>query len=337
MASTDISNFNATIFSSNLRRNLEAKGGKMRPYVTMAEGDLYREDGLYPFIKGGGLPKKITQRLPESPISSEEYSNRRISRADYQDGTAIDRQDLDRMQVDPWADKTNILGDKFRRLEDLIIQSAALGDALGGDTGSTTVNFTAGNIIGVGLGAEAGFTNAGFTYEKLTEVLKDFQKDHIDLSSEKVCITVSAEQIYDILQQDKFINKDYINQSIMTNGFGSIQNYMGVDWIITEVLPYMNTAGTGFNISLDDDVVTDATGSGNGTWADTDTTDIRACIAMVKSGVMFETKPDMITRVAELQANSFRPYAYAEMGLGAVRLEEEKVRAIPCDQSPVAA
>jgi len=339
MASTDISNFNATIYADNIRHNVTAKGGKMRPVVDFVTGDLYREAGIYPFIKGSGLPAQITQRAPESPVTNDRYSNRKVTRADFHDGVLVDRQDLDRMQVDPWNDKTEIMMQRFRRLEDIVIQEAALGDALGGDAGATTKSFTAGNIIDVTLGAEAGVTNAGFTYEKLVTTLTDFGKDDVDLGSEKVCIVISHDQFYDIMQQDKFINKDYINQSVMENGYGMIKNYMGVDWILTNILPYMDTAGTGFSIDRTTDVSTIAqvdagTYSTAGVWIDSDATDIRACIALVKSGVMFEVKPDIITKMAELPSNSFRPYAYMEMGLGAVRAEEEKVRAIPCDQNP---
>lgn len=339
MASTDISNFNATVFSDNLRQNVTAKGGKMRSVVEMVTGDLYREAGIYPFIKGSGLPQQITQRAPESPVSNERYSNRKVTRADFHDGILVDRQDLDRMQVDPWAAKTEILMGKFRRLEDLVIQEAALGTALGGDAGATSVSFKAGNIIDVTLGAASGLTNAGFTYEKLLATLTGFGNDSVDIGSEQVTIAITYNQLNDIMKQDKFINKDYINQSVMQNGWGMIQNYMGVNWVITNILPYMDTAGTGFSIDRSTDVSTQAqvdAGTYNtaGIWIDSDTTDIRACIAMVKSAVMFEVKPDIVTKVAELAANSFRPYAYMEMGLGAVRAEEEKVRAIPCDQSP---
>jgi len=59
------------------------------------------------------------------------------------------------------------------------------------------------------------------------------------------------------------------------------------------------------------------------------------CIGLVKSSVLFEIKPDIVTRITERADKAFQPYIYAEMGFGAVRMEEAKVLALPCDQSPV--
>jgi hypothetical protein len=327
MASQNPSNFNATGFNRSIRRTVELKGGKMRSKVQLATGDLYREEGVYPRITGGGLPTKITNRFPDSPTSESDYSNRRVRRADYNDGQYADRADLDRMVVDPRYEKTDILLQKFRRLEDLVIQEAMLGSANGGDLGQTATAFDTNNIIDVTLGAASGVTNAGFTYEKLTEVIKTFGTNNVDIDMSRPCITIGWEQMNDILQQDKFINKDYLNKAVVDSGW-MIPNYMGCDWVVHNILPYMATTTT-FNVDLDVDV--DATGN----WTDTDTTDIRACIATVQDSTLFEVKPDILTRVTERADKSFRWYTYIEMGLGAVRMEEEKVIAIPCDQSPV--
>jgi hypothetical protein len=336
MASQNPSNFNATGFNRSIKRNVETKGGKMRAYTNLATGDLYREEGVYPLIAGGGLPTKITNRFPDSPTSESDYSNRRVRRADYNDGQYADRADLDRMVVDPRYEKTDILLQKFRRLEDVTIQAAALGSAQGGDTGETATAFDANNIIDVTLGAAAGVTNAGFTYEKLTETMRTFQNNDVDVteSAYMPCIFIGPDQMKDMLEQDKFINKDYINQSLVANKY-FIPNYLGATFIVTNILPYMNTAGTGFRVDPDSDIVTTGKKTKQGRWKDTDSTDIRSCIAMTKDAVLFEVKPDIITRVSERADKSYRWYTYIEMGLGAVRMEEEKVISIPCDQSPV--
>jgi hypothetical protein len=327
MASQNPSNFNATGFNRSIKRTVELKGGKMRPKVQLASGDLYREEGVYPRITGGGLPTKITNRFPDSPTSESEYSNRRVRRADYNDGQYADRADLDRMVVDPRYEKTDILLQKFRRLEDLVIQEAALGSAQGGDLGQTATAFDSNNIIDVTLGAASGVTNAGFTYEKLLKTIETFGTNNVDIESYKPCFTMGYEQWSDMMEQDKFINLDYTSARPVDGGGLMVKDYMGCDFVITNIVPYMNTAGTGFRIA-------DSDRSSAGGWSDTDTTDIRAVIAMVQDAVLFEVKPDILTRVTERADKSFRWYTYIEMGLGAVRMEEEKVIAVPCDQSP---
>jgi hypothetical protein len=337
MASNNPSNFNATGFNRSIRRTVELKGGKCRDLVQLASGDLYHEDGKYDLVSGGGLPQEITNRFPDSPTSESDYSVRTVSRKDYNDGQYMDRADLDRMVVDPRAEKSDVLLQKFRRLEDLTIQSAMLGSAQGGDTGTSATAFTAGNIIDVTLGAASGFTNAGFTYEKLTAAIQAMQDNGVDLDYQRPCIQIAPAQMNDILQQDKFINKDYINNAVVSGGW-KIPNYMGCDWVVTNILPYMNTAATGFNIDLATDVdTTNAIKGKRGVWADTDTTDVRAAIMTVKDATLFEIKPDIVTRATERSDKSFRWYTYIEMGLGAVRMEEEKIFVIPSDQSPAAA
>jgi hypothetical protein len=131
-----------------------------------------------------------------------------------------------------------------------------------------------------------------------------------------------------MMEQDKFINLDYTDRRPVDGGGMYIPDYMGAQFLVTNIVPYMNTAGTGFRIA-------DSDRSAAGGWSDTDSTDIRAVIALVQDAVLFEVKPDILTRVTEREDKSFRWYTYIEMGLGAVRMEEEKVIAVPSDQSPV--
>ena len=330
MATDNPSNFNATGFNRSILRTVEVYGGLMRSKVQLASGDLYREEGVYPRISGGGLPSKITNRFADSPVSEQDYSNRRIRRSDWADGAFMDRRDLDRMVVDPKAAKQSILMEKFRRNEDIIIQQAALGSAQGGDTGETATAFDTNNIIDVTLGASSGFTNAGFTYEKLLRTIRTFGTNNVDIGSKKPCFFIGYEQWEDMMAQDQFINLDY-TRAVPIDGGMMVSNYMGCDFVITNILPYMNTAGTGFRIADSDKDTT------NGKWTDTDSTDIRSCIALVSDAVLFEIKPDIVTKATERADKSFQWYTYIEQGLGAVRMEEEKVISVPCDQSPAAA
>ena len=328
-----IDNFNATGFNRNITRTVEQKGGIFRPLVKLATGDLYREKGIYPRITGGGRPSAITNRFPDSPVSEATYGNRSVTRKDYNDGQFADRADLDRMVVDPRSEKLDIMLQKFRREEDLLIVKEALGVAQGGDLGATNVAFgaTGKGIVAVTLGAASGYTNAGFTYEKLTETIEGFLTSNVDISMNRPTIAIGPQQMNDILQQDKFINKDYINQALVSSGW-KIPNYMGCDFVVTNMVPYAAdstpTIVTDFNIDLTDDV------DSNGVWQDTNVSDVRVCFAMCKDAVLFEVKPEIITKVSERADKSYRWYAYMEMGFGAVRMEEEKVIAIPCDQSP---
>ena len=43
-------------FDRSIRETVEAKGGKLRPYIQLASGDLFRKEGVYQRTTGGGLP-----------------------------------------------------------------------------------------------------------------------------------------------------------------------------------------------------------------------------------------------------------------------------------------
>lgn len=319
-----------TGFDRSIRRTVEVQGGRLRSKVQLATGDLYREEGVYQRMSGGGLPAKKTNRFGDSPVSESDYSRRRVTRAPFEDGQFMDWADVVRMGTDVQSEKIDIMGGKFKRQEDIILEQAALGTAQGGDNGETTTVFDTDNIIDVTLGAASGFTNAGFTYDKFITTLETFGSNNVDIEMYAPTFVLSWKQWYDMKKDEKFINFDYTTARPIDGNMG-IANYMGCDFLITNIVPYMNTAGTGFNV-LDTDINTTL-----GSWTDTDSTDIRACFAFVKDALLLEINPDITTKITERADKGFNWYAYLKMDLGAVRMEEEKVIAIPCDQSPAAA
>ena len=324
--STELSNAYKTGFDRNIRRTTEVKGGKLRSKVQLATGDLYRSTGVYQLMSGGGLPSKKTNRFGDSPVSESDYTRRRVTRDDYEDGQFMDWSDIKRMCTDPKAQKLDIMLQKFKRQEDIIIQQALLGSAQGGDNGETATAFTAGNIIDVQTGGAS--ANIGFTYEKLVATLKLFGDNNVDVENVRPCILISYAQWENMMSQDEFINNDYTGQRPVDGKQVMISNYMGCDFIISNIVPWMNTAGTGFRIA-DSDLNTTT-----GAWTDTDSTDIRACIAFMPDAALLEINPDIVTKMDERSDKGFNWYAYVKQSLGAVRMEESKVIAIPCDESP---
>ena len=315
-----------TGFDRAIRRTVEVAGGKLRSKVRAATGDLYRKDGVYQLITGGGLPQNKTTRFGDSTVSEDDYSRRRVSRNEFDDGKFMDWADVIKMGTDPKAEKLISMANKFKRQEDIIISQALLGVAAGGDNGETDTAFDTDNILDVTLGASSG--NAGFTYEKQLAVLENFGNNNVDLEMYRPCITISHSQLKEMRTQDEYINLDYTSARSIDNGSALyIPNVLGCDFLVTNIVPYMNTAGTGFRIA-DTDVGT------TGTFADTDTTDVRCCYAFVQDAALFEVNPDMTVKIDERADKGFDWYAYAKMSMGAVRMEEEKVIAIPCDQSP---
>lgn len=329
-----------TGFDRSIRETVEVKGGKLRPYVQLATGDLYREEGVYQRTTGGGLPQKVTNRFGDSPVSELDYSRRRVTRTPFHDGQFMDWADVVRMGTDPRSNKLTAMRNKFLRQEDIILDQALLGTAKGGDNGETDTAFGAhrstgdDNILDITLGALAGKTNAGFNYEKFLATLQRFGDDNVDIESEVPVFKISYAQWNDMMKDDKFINLDYsAARPVDGPGRTVIKDYMGCKFCISNIVPFMSTATEGsiqpttFNIA-DTDLST------AGAWADTDSTDVRVCYAFVQDAGLLEINPDITTNIDKRADKGFNWYAYLKMDLGSVRMEEEKVVAIPCDQSP---
>jgi hypothetical protein len=321
-----------TGFDRAIRETVEVQGGKLRPFVQLATGDLYREEGVYQRTTGGGLPQKVTNRFGDSPVSELDYTRRRVTRTPYHDGQFMDWADVVRMGTDPRNVKLTAMRNKFLRQEDIILDQAMLGTAQGGDNGETSTAFGAGNIVDVTLGAESGYTNAGFNYDKFIDTLERFGSNNVDLETYAPCFKISYKQWEDMMKDDKFINFDYTG-SRPVDGMkpAMVRDYMGCKFIVSNIVPYAAdstpTVATDFNIA-DSDIAT------TGAWDDTDSSDIRICYAFVQDAALLEINPDITTKITERGDKGFNWYAYLKMDLGAVRMEEEKVIAIPCDQSP---
>jgi len=334
-----------TGFDRAIRETVEVKGGKLRPYVRLATGDLFHSTGVYQRTSGGGLPQKVTNRFGDSPVSELDYTRRRVTRNPYHDGQFMDWADVARMGTDPRSEKLTAMRNKFLRQEDILIDQAALGSAAGGANGETTVQFgdatdqegTAvfanDNIVDINLGFEAGNTTAGFNYEKFIDVLERLGSNNVDLESAAPVFKVSYKQWEDMMKDDKFINTDYTGRRPIDNNAaaGVVLNYMGCNFCLSNIVPYAgdNTPTVYTDFSIADTDITSA-----GTWDDTGAADVRMCYAFMPGSILLEINPDITVEISKRGDKGYNWYAYLKYDLGAVRMEEAHVIAIPCDEIP---
>ena len=337
-----------TGFDRAIRETVETKGGKMRQYVQVATGDLFRKEGVYQRTTGGGLPQKVTNRFGDSPVSDIDYSRRRTSRTAFQDGQFMDWADLSKMGVDPRAAKLQVMKNKFLRQEDLTIDAAALGSAKGGVEGEDPVEFgefpfaTSGNsanqdknIIDVTLDANGDAQNAaqGFTYGKFLETLAQFGRNSVDIETQKPLFKITWNQWQDIMNDANFTDFDNRGGAkVNESGAGQIYDYMGASFCISNIVPFMSGDADSYEAT---DILVDTSANvdtSTGVWTTSSGT-TRCCYAMIQDSVLFEVNPDMTTKISERADKGFNYYAYMKAEFGAVRMEEEKVIAIACLQS----
>lgn len=330
MANQQISNLDVKAFGQNFYTNVELKGGQLRSYVTMV-GDKfgsipYRKEGVYPVYQGGGRPSKKTTRYGDSPVTEGQYGNRKISRNFFHDGFfSDDWEDFQQIVTDPKAPKTIGMVNKFRREEDIGIMTGILGNANGGALGDTPTAFNTSNVIPVTTGATSG--NAGMNYQKFLALKDALVKSNVDIEyGNKPVIVMSSRQFYiELYNDEKFINSGYYKFA-QAAGQSKVIDFMDVTIVVTNMAPYLNTAGTGVDVaSAWDDVTGDP--------IDYDSTNIRACFAFMPHAVYHELGPDVETNSERIILKSNSIYTYAKMAFGTVRVEEAPCWLVPADET----
>ena len=330
-------------FDRAIRETVEVKGGKMRPYVQLATGDLFRKEGVYQRTTGGGLPSKVTNRFGDSPVSDIDYSRRRTSRIAYQDGQFMDWADVSKMGVDPRNAKLQIMKIKFMRQEDIIIDRALLGAAKGGVEGETDTKLKdVANAVSVDA---AGDDNFKLTYKKFLSVLEKFGNNSVDVDTTAPVFKITWTQWKHIMEDDNFINFDYTASRPLDSQVGTIYDYMGAKFCISNIVPFINrtpaeietleASYTSTSETLEayfelDDASID---TGVGKWKSASTDSTRLCYAFMPDAGLLEINPDLTSKISERADKSFNYYAYMKAEFGAVRMEEEKVVVLPCQDS----
>lgn len=323
-------------FDRAIRETVETKGGKLRPYVQLASGDLFRKEGVYQRTSGGGLPQKVTNRFGDSPVSDIDYSRRRVSRQAFQDGQFMDWADLSKMGTDPRNAKLTAMKNKFLRQEDITLDQALLGEAKGGVDGETGTYLTnAKNLIKDGGEVGSAVISEGFTYDRFLGTLTQFGNLSVDIETQKPVFKISWNEWNDMMKQEEFINLDYSASRPVDGSVGVIYDYMGCVFCVSNIVPWSSsttvslgtdaTSNDGSTIKIADADVATTTG----TW-DASTYTTRACYAFVQDAALLEINPEMTTKVSERADKSFNYYAYMKAEFGAVRMEEEKVIVVPC-------
>jgi hypothetical protein len=179
-------------------------------------------------------------------------------------------------------------------------------DALGGSvasgkTGGTPIALPASQQISVSLGA----ANSNMNFEKFIEACRLLGSNDVagqDVENQSpLTLILSHNQVAALLKLDKFTNADYGLQRLMS---GEVVNFMGVaiKAVSPSLLPY--DAGS----------------------------KVRKCYMFARNSVIFGFAENPQAWVDELPTKRHDVQLRTEWGWGALRLDEEGVVEIPCDE-----
>lgn len=139
--------------------------------------------------------------------------------------------------------------------------------------------------------------DTGLTIEKLITARGMLWRNEID-EGEPLYAAVTSYQLEDMLNNTKVQSADYNTIKALVRG--EINSFMGFTFIRTEQLEKEGAA--------------------------------RKCIVWSKSGLLLAKAEDITTKVSERSDKNYSTQVYAEMDLGAVRMEDEKVLQLQCKE-----
>ena len=139
--------------------------------------------------------------------------------------------------------------------------------------------------------------DTGLTIEKLIQARGMLWRNEVD-ESEPLFAAVTSFQLEDMLNNTKVQSADYNTIKALVRG--EINSFMGFTFIRTEQLEKEGAA--------------------------------RKCIVWSKPGLLLAKAEDITTKVSERGDKNYSTQVYAEMDLGAVRMEDEKVLQLQCKE-----
>ena len=243
---------------------------------------------------GSTSAQKITSRHSDTPLISTPHSRRRVSMDDYNWADLIDKADKVRMLADPSSDYMKAgVWAMGRQMDDIII-AAMSGNAVSIDEDDASSNVA---LPAAQKIAVSGTTDMNVT--KLRQAKKILDASDVDPDLPRH-IVMKSNQFYDLLGDTVIQSSDY--NTVKALVAGEIDTFMGFKFHRSE------------RLAVD--------GSGD-----------TLCLAWIPEGIGMSMGMDVKTEITERPDKNYSTQVYAQMCLGAVRIEDEKVVEIACTDS----
>ena len=243
---------------------------------------------------GNTSAQRITSRHSDTPLIATPHSRRRVSMEDYNWADLVDKADKVRMLADPTSEYMKAGVWAMGRTMDDVIISAMLGNAVSVDENDSSSN--------VALPAAQKIAVSGTTdmnIDKLRSAKQILDAADVDPDLPR-CIVMKSNQFYDLLGDTQIQSSDY--NTVKALVAGEIDTFMGFKFLRSERLTSDSSGNT-------------------------------QCIAWIHDGIGMSMGMDVKTEISERSDKNYSTQVYAQMCLGAVRIEDEKVVEIACTDS----
>ena len=298
-------------FTSDFFHIAQQKKSRLR--MAVMNGNQKGEKKFYERIGKAEAQKKLS-RHGDTPLMEVEHSRRMVTLEDYEWGKLLDKEDDEKILIDATNAYTQAASAAMGRAMDDEIILALTGNSYSGKNGDTAVPLPSSQKILAANDAAPG-TPTKLNVDTLVHIKERFWQSDLEDEEEEFHILVNARQLRAMLRQTEATSADYANIKALVDG--KIDTFMGFKF-------HRSQRVDSETVSYDTD---GSIGSGSGSL----TAD--PVIAWAKSGMVLSVAREPIGRVDERADKSYAKQVYAAMGIGAVRLEEEKVVVAYCQQS----
>lgn len=299
-------------YKTNIIMLAQQKGSRFRASVRnetqKSKADFYDRIGVVD-------AQEITNRHGDTPITSTPHSRRMVTLIDADFGDLIDELDRVRLLINPDDSYVKAAVNAMNRKTDDQIISAALGNAFGGETGTTSIALPNTQKLACFDGTTT--TGVRFNIDILRAALQKFEGNEVDDDMAKF-IAYTSKQKQDLLATTEIGSVDFNSVKALVGG--TVDMFMGFKFIRSERLPRA-AAATTYNVT------TGVVGSGTGTLPAATS---RRCFAWAEDGLVLATGADIMVRLSERDDKRFSTQVYVRQSVGSTRLEEEKVVEILC-------
>lgn len=301
-------------YSANVFHLSQQKGSKLRPLVRQ---ESQNSKAAFWDRIGAVIAQKKTSRHADTPRMDTPHSRRRVTLNDYEYADLVDNEDKIKMLISPESEYAVAAMWALGRAMDDEIIAAALGTAYAGEEGSTSVVLPTTQKVAAHDGTTT--TGVNLNVRTLRKVKEKFDANDVDESIPKY-FAIGSSQLQSLLGQTEVTSSDY--NSIKALVMGEVNSFMGFSFIRTERLPRSAS-----NVTYT--VTNGVTGAGTGTITAANS---RRCIAWAMDGLILSIGQDIKARIGERGDKSYAMQVYACMGIGAARIEEEKVVEVICSE-----
>jgi hypothetical protein len=283
-------------FGQNILMLSQQKGSRLRNAVLMEpgiRGKRFSRDQV-----GTSNARKRTTRHGDTPLIETPHYRRWLTTATYDWADLVDNVDKLKAIEDPTNVYAQVGAAAMGRVMDDVIIEAFFATAVTGEEAGSTVSFPAGNVVAVNSWAYGtGTGNAGLTVSKLIEARKILKAGETGFDDDQAYIAVTAEEEADLLATVEVTSLEYNMRPTLVDG--RVSKFLGFQFIHSERL---QTDGSGY----------------------------RRVPAWLKRGMCLGMVEDVVSRISERPDKNYSTQVYAEMDLGATRMEEACVVEIKC-------